>query len=589
MDWQAWITVATVAMIMALFAFTRLAPDLIMLAGVTLLLVCGVLKPSEAFAGFANDGVITVAVLFVVAAGLRETGGVAIITQRLLGRPRTVTGAQIRMIVPIAVASAFMNNTPLVAMTMPAVSEWARNLRFSASKLLMPLSYAAICGGLCSLIGTSTNVVVNGLWMNQAHQPSLGMFDITWLGVPCAVVGAVYMVVASRWLLPDRRPAFSAQDDAREYTVEMLVEPGSTLVGKSVEDAGLRHLQGVYLMEIEREGEILPAVEPTVRLNADDRLIFVGVVESIVDLQKVRGLRPATNQVFKLDSHRSQRCLVEAVVSNTCPLVGMTIRDGRFRTVYNAAVIAVARNGERIRKKIGDIVLRVGDTLLLETHPSFVAQQRNSRHFFLVSAVDESRPLRHERAWVGLGILALLVIMLITGWVDPLRAALVAGGLMIITRCCTATAARRSVDWQVMIAIGASVGIGRAMENTGAAEMIASKLVGLGGNSAWVALFLMYGVTMLFTELLSNNAAVVLAFPLAMATANALGVSPMPFLMSITIAASCGFATPIGYQTHLMVYGPGGYRFSDFLRFGIPLNILFWIVTAVLAPLIWPF
>ncbi|MGH9335492.1 MAG: SLC13 family permease, partial [Vicinamibacteria bacterium] len=306
-------------------------------------------------------------------------------------------------------------------------------------------------------------------------------------------------------------------------------------------------------------------------------------------LQRLRGLKPATNQVFKLDGPPGERCLVEAVVSDTCPAVGKSIRESRFRSIYGAAVIAVARSGERIRKKIGDIVLTPGDTLLLSTHPSFVENQRNSRDFFLVSSVEGSTPIRHERGFVALGILGAMVLGFTFQVRSEVTVALVAAALMILSRCCSAAAARRSLDWQVLLVIAASLGLGAAMQKTGAARAIAASVVSTAGEDPTVALTALYGITMLFTEMLSNNTAAVLMFPIALATAESLSLSPMPFVMAITIAASCGFATPIGYQTNLMVYGPGGYRFSDYLRFGGVLNLIVWVVTIVLVPRIWSF
>jgi di/tricarboxylate transporter len=415
------------------------------------------------------------------------------------------------------------------------------------------------------------------------------MFDPSWVGLPCAAVGLLYLLLANRWLLPDRRPALSDRDDVRRYTVEMLVEPGSPIVGQTIEQAGLRHLTGLYLAEIDRDGQVIPAVGPHERLHANDRLVFVGIVESVVDLQKFRGLTPATDQVSKLAVPRTHRCLIEAVVSNACPLVGTTIRAGRFRTVYNAAVIALARHGERVEKKLGDIELQPGDTLLLEAHADFAVQHRNSRDFFLVSRVEDSAPARHEKSFIALAILAGMVLTAGMDWLSMLNAAMLAAGLMIITGCCSATIARRSVDWQILIVIAASFGISRALEVTGAARTIAEAVLAPAGGNPWVALFLLYGLTMVFTEVMTNNAAAVLVFPIAIATARTLGVSHMPFVMAIMIAASCGFATPIGYQTNLMVYGPGGYRFGDYVRFGGLLNLLMWLVTVALTPLVWPF
>ncbi len=589
MTWEAWLALSVVAAVIALLAATRLSADVVLLAGVTVLLVAGVLTPGEALNGLANEGMVTVGVLYVVAAGLRETGAIGWVVQGVLGRPRNLAGAQVRLMAPVAGLSAFLNNTPVVAMFLPAVVDWARQNRLPISKLLIPLSYAAILGGTCTLIGTSTNLVVNGLLTNQAGLPGLGMFDITAVGLPSALIGIAYLILLGRWLLPDRRPVMSDLDDPRQYTVEMMVEQASPLVGKTIEEAGLRHLPGMYLVEVERGGEVLPAIAPHQRLRAHDRLVFAGVVESVVDLQRFRGLVPASDQVFKLGVPRPERCLIEAVVSDSCPLVGKNIREGRFRNVYNAAIIAVARNNERIRAKIGDIVLRPGDTLLLEADPGFVDRERDSRDFFLVSRLPNSRPPRHDRALAAVAILVGMVLVVTFEWVSMLKAAMVAAGLMLATRCISSGAARAAVDWEVLVAIAASFALGFALEKTGAAHYVAESLIRLAQGDPWVTLAVVYLVTMLFTELITNNAAAVLVFPIALSTSQALGVSFTPFVIAIMMAASASFSTPIGYQTNLMVYGPGGYRFSDYFRVGIPLNLLMAVVTISIAPHVWPF
>jgi di/tricarboxylate transporter len=589
MTWEAWLALSVVAAVIALLAATRLSADVVLLAGVTVLLVAGVLTPGEALNGLSNEGMATVGVLYVVAAGLRETGAIGWVVQGVLGRPRNLAGAQVRLMAPVVSLSAFLNNTPVVAMFLPAVVDWARQNRLPISKLLIPLSYAAILGGTCTLIGTSTNLVVNGLVTNQAGLPGLGMFDITAVGLPSALIGMAYLILLGRWLLPDRKPVMSDLDDPRQYTVEMMVEQGSPLAGKTIEEAGLRHLPGMYLVEVERAGEVLPAIAPHQRLRAHDRLVFAGVVESVVDLQRFRGLVPASDQVFKLGVPRPERCLIEAVVSDSCPLVGKSIREGRFRNVYNAAVIAVARNNERIHAKMGDIVLRPGDTLLLEADPGFVDRQRDSRDFFLVSRLPNSRPPRHDRAIAAVAILVGMVLVVTFEWVSMLKAAMVAAGLMLATRCISSGAARAAVDWEVLLAIAASFGLGFALEKTGAAHYVAESLIRLAQGDPWVTLAVVYLVTMLFTELITNNAAAVLVFPIALSTSQALGVSFMPFVVAIMMSASASFSTPIGYQTNLMVYGPGGYRFSDYFRVGIPLNLLMAVVTIGLAPHVWPF
>ncbi|MFM9058868.1 MAG: SLC13 family permease [Planctomycetaceae bacterium] len=586
--WAMALTAAVVIVTLALLLFVQRAPDMVMIGGVVILLAAGVITPDEALKGMSNEGMITVAALFIVAAAVERTGALAAIVDRVLGRPTSLGAAQLRTMIGPGVVSAFMNNTPVVALMVPAIRDWARKHRLSVSKLLMPMNGAVVLGGLCTLIGTSTNVVVSGLVAGKRGTP-LEMFDITWLGVPLFAAGLVYLVFASRFLLKDRRPPMSTGDDPREYSLEMLVEPGSALAGRTIEEAGLRHLDGLYLMEIDRGGHVLPAVGPTERLEAGDRLVFVGVIDSVVELQKIRGLRPATDQVFKLDDPRHERALVEAVVSNTCPLVGRTIREGRFRSTYNAVVIAVARNGERLNMKIGDIALEPGDTLLLEAGPGFLDRQRSSRHFYLVSEVAGATPPRHDRAWIACTVLAAMVLAAALDLVPMVAAALVAAGVVVGARCISSTEARRAIEWESLLLIAASFGLARAMEKTGLAEAVAHATIARAGDDPHLVLAGLYLVAMLFTELMSNNAAAVLTFPIAWQAAADLGVNPIPFVMAITVAASCGFATPMGYQTNLMIYGPGGYKFSDYVRFGGPLNLLVMVITIALAPLIWPF
>jgi len=577
-----------VAVTLAALLFVQRAPDMVMIGGVVLLLAAGVITPDEALKGMSNEGMVTVAALFIVAAAVERTGALASLVDRTLGRPKSLATAQVRTMIAPGVISAFTNNTPVVALMVPAIRDWAKKNRFSISKLLMPMNAAVVLGGLCTLIGTSTNVVVSGLLAAKTGHP-LGMFEISWLGVPLLLAGLVYLVFASKYLLKDRRPAVSPSDDPRQYSLEMLVEQGSPLVGRSIEEAGLRGLDGLFLMEIERGGHVIAAVSPTERLEASDRLVFVGVVDSVVELQKIRGLRPATDQVFKLDDPRSERTLIEAVVSNTCPLIGRTIREGRFRSTYDAVVIAVARNGDRLQMKIGDITLEPGDTLLLEASRDFAEHQRSNRDFYLVSAVSNFNPPRHDRAWIACTVLAAMVLGATLEVVPMVAAALVAAAIVVAMKCISSDEARQSIEWESLLLIAASFGLARAMEKTGLAEAIAQSTIAAAGDHPHVVLAAIYLVTMLFTELMSNNAAAVLTFPIAWQTATDLGVSPLPFVMAVTVAASCGFATPMGYQTNLMIYGPGGYKFSDYVRFGGPLNLLVMAITVALAPLIWPF
>lgn len=549
----------------------------------------GVVSISDAVRGFSNTGMLTVAVLFLVVAGLRETGAVEWIARGVLGLPKTHRGALARLVFPLAGMSAFLNNTPLVAMFIPVVTDWAKKIRLRPSQLLMPLSFATVLGGLCSLIGTSTNLVVSGLVVAQTDLKPLHMFDPAWLGVPATIAGCLYLIIFGPRLLPARASSIESLSNPREYTVEMLVQPGSPLVGKTIEEAGLRRLQATYLAEIERHGDSIVAVGPEERLQADDRLIFVGVVEAVKDLQNMRGLAPATDQIFKLDSPRYRRRLFEAVVSNSNPNVGQTIREGQFRTRYNAAVLAVARQGERIRSKLGDIRLRAGDTLLVEADPNFVENYRHSRDFFLVSMLEDSTPRQHHRAPYALTILAGMIITASFGWLDMLQAAALAACLMVVFRCCTVTQARQSVNGPLLVIIACALGFERALDQSGAAKITADWMMGIAGENPWMVLIAVYLITTVVTEVVTNNAAVALMFPIGLSAAETLGVNPMPFIMTIMMAGSAAFATPIGYQTNLMVYGPGGYKFTDFTRVGLPLNLISGAIVVGLAPLVWPF
>ena len=592
MGLDAWLTVSVIASIFLLLVFTHLPSDFVFLGGLALLLIAGVLTPGEALAGFSSEGMITVAVLYVVVSGVQETGGLTWVSHNVLGRPRGLRKAQVRLMMPVIWMSAFLNNTPVVAMFIPVVTDWGRRIGVQPSRLMIPLSYASIFGGICTLIGTSTNLVVNGMVRERfPEHPGLTMFEITKLGLPCALVGVGYIVLFGRRLLPDRRTLEEVFEDPREYTLELQVGRRSPLAGRTIEKAGLRHLPGAFLAELIRGDQVLTAVSPAELLREDDRLIFVGNIDSMRELRNLQGLQPVPDQLFQLDAPHHQRCLVEAVVSDTCPMVGKTIREGRFRNVYNAVVIAVARNGKRLKGKIGDIEVRPGDTLLIEAHAGFVPRQKDSRDFYLVSGVENSTPRQFEKAPWAFLVLIGMVLLATSGWFSMLQAALIAAFFMLLLRCCSAAQARRNIEWNVLLVIAAALGLGAALDKTGAASATAGMLLSLVREHPWAALAMVYLVTSLFTEIITNNGAAALVFPIAMSTAQRLGddINPMPFIVCIMIAASASFATPIGYQTNLMVYGPGGYRFTDYFRVGIPLNVIIGAVSVLLAPLIWPF
>lgn len=587
MDWSALIAPVCVAVTLFFLVRGRIASDLVMAGGISLLVLTGSLSPKDAFSGLASPSILTIALLLVVSQGVIETGLVQWVGPALFGRAKSVTVAQARLMLPVAAISAFINNTPLVAMCIPVVQDFAKRTKIAPGKLFIPLTYAATLGGVCSLIGTSTNLVVNEMWTKSGRE-SFQLFDIAPVGIPVALVGIGYILLAGRWLLPETGKLELANTDPRSYTVEMLVS-GSPIAGKSVEAANLRGLEGLYLAEVARGDEIIAPVEPTTLLQANDRLFFVGDVASVVQLQKLRGLSPATNQVKKLGRDRFRQFLVEAVVSDTSPLLGKTLRESRFRNVYGAVVIAIARNGARIENvKLGTVVLKQGDVLLLETKEAFMNAYGSSREFLLVRRIEDSEPVRHERAPIA-GLILLGVIVTATfqpfGF-EMFHAALLGAGLMIATRCCTGTQARRALNVRLIFVIAGSIALGLALEKSGTAGYFAGKLVALSQGNMLATIAALYFATFVLTELLSNATAAALVFPIALqaATAETGGFDPKYAAIIVMIGASASFATPIGYQTNLMVQGPGGYRFSDYMKIGIPLGIL---TGAVAVTAIW--
>ncbi len=589
LGWEAWVTMATVVAVFLAVVFTRLSADTVFLGGTGLLLVLGILDAKEALAGFSSSGMVTVGVLYVVVSGLQETGGLQWISARVLGTPGSIRKAQLRVILPVLGLSGFLNNTPVVAMFIPVVMQWARRIRKSPSQLLIPLSYASILGGMCTLIGTSTNLVVNGLYQNRYHGQGIGMFEITLIGLPCAALGVAYLLLFGKRLLPDQDSTETSFDDPREYTVEMIIPSGSNLTGKSVSDAGLRRLPGGYLVEIIRTNEIHAPVDPEMKLKENDRLVFAGAVESILELRNHMDLQVADSPQFSLEAPLSERRIVEVVVSTTCPEIGQKIRECNFRKRYNAAILAIARNGRRIEGRIGDVRLKAGDTLLIESHAGFAPRMKDSRDFLLISELQDAVLVEHRRAPVAILILTGMVLAVAFQLTSMLNASVIAAMLMMVLKCSNPNRARKSIEWNVLLVIGAALGLGQALDTTGTAAVLANGLIGLGNSNPHVALALVYLATTVFTEMITNNAAAALIFPIAMNAAEALGVAAEPFVFCIMIGASASFATPIGYQTNLMVFGPGGYRFSDFFRIGLPMNAIIGITAVLLAPLIWPF
>ena len=594
MTWTAWFAiVVTVSVVIGLSR--NLPADALLWAAVVACGLAGILTLPQMFMGFGNSGMLTIAALYVVAAGVRETGALDLVGRAFLGKVRTLGGVMGRLGMAVPLLSAFLNNTPVVAMFIPMLSRWCAKHRVSPSRLLIPLSFMSILGGMTTLIGTSTNLVVQGMMAeavsaNEALAESLrpmGLFEIGAVGLPCAVFGVAYLLVFAHRILPERVDMLEEIGTSpREYLVEMEVGPNCRLAGQHVEEAGLRHLHGLFLAEIIRDGELMAPVQPDHVIEKGDVLTFTGVVSTIVELERIPGLIPVADPDYEHElTEQREKMLSEAVVSPSSPLIGESIRDSNFRAHYNAAVVAVHRGGARLARRLGDIVLQSGDTLLLQTGPHFEDVHRNNRDFFLVSRVSDSKPPRYDRAVMSLLLLGVLIVLLTTQVIPTVLAAFLVAGAMIVFGCISVAEARVSLELPTLFAIAGAIALGQALLNSGAVHAIAHTAVAtLGVWGPYAVLAGLAVLTMVFTEIVTNTAAAALMFPLGVATAMDLGVDPRPFVMVVALIASASFLTPIGYQTNLMVYGPGGYRFTDFGRVGLPLSLFLLILATVLSP-----
>jgi di/tricarboxylate transporter len=589
MTWPEILTLAVIAAAVIVLVRDLAPPSATLLGATVLLLVAGVIDAGQAFSGFSNPAPITVAALYVLARAVHRTGLLQPLLTRTLGETGRERGALLRLLLPTAGASAFLNNTPIVAMLVPTVTEWSHRRGLSPSRFLMPLSFAAILGGMVTAIGTSTNLVVSGLMQSHGLEP-MGLFEIGRIGLPVALLGLLFLVLAAPRLLAERRVVRAElEENIRRFVVQMRVVPGGPLDGRTIAQGGLRHLQGVFLVEVERAGERLAPVGPEAVLHGEDLLTFVGKADLIVDLQGMSGL-VSTEQQHLAHFDTARHTFYEVVVGAESPLVGRTLRDVSFRGRYNAAVVAIHRAGQRVQAKLGDVRLRVGDTLLVLTDPGFGQSWRDRNDFLLVSRLGGAPPAVSRKSWlvalVGVGI----VVLSAAGIMPILHAALLGAIGLVLLGVMSPGEARDAVDLNVIIVIAAAFGLGTAIESTGLAADIARLLLGAFGTFGPTgALLGVVLATLVLTELITNNAAAVLLFPIALATAQQTGLDPRPFAMGIAIAASASFLTPIGYQTNTMVYGAGGYRFGDYARLGFPLTLVVILTTVALVPVFWPF
>lgn len=585
MSGDEWTTLAVLVSMLGVLVVDRFPPAGVVFGATFALLLTDVIDSGVAFSGFSNSAPLTVAALYVLARGAQKTGLLTAMTSRLLG-DGTGRRALSRFLVPTAGASAFFPNTPLVAMLIPDVMGWCRRHGISPSRFLMPLSFAALLGGVVTVLGTSTNLVVSGLLDAEPGGDPLSVFEMAPVGLPVAAVGIVLLLTLGPRLVPDRlTPPESAAAEAREFSMTMQVVAGGPLDGKTVADAGLRDLQGVFLVQIERGDSIVSPVAPDRRIDGGDVLTFVGNVDDILDLQRRKGLESTEHEhVLAVDAPATQ--FFEVVIGRSSPLVGETIRDAGFRGTYQAAVVALHRSGHRVAGKLGGIRLRHGDTLLLLAKPSFRRNWNDKRDFLVVAPVGGESPTATSKAPIVGLVTAAVILLSATNVLPLLEGALLGAAALIVSRTLTFVEAREAIDLDVVILIASAFGLGGAMESTGLADRIANGLSDVFGTMGEAGV--VFGIvlaTAVLTELVTNNAAAIVMFPIAVASAPAAGVDPRAMAIAVAVSASASFLTPIGYQTNTMVYGPGGYRFVDYARVGAPLTLTVLVGTTVMTAL----
>lgn len=598
---QGFFVLAIIVLMIVALAKEVMRPGLILFSALIILLIFGSVNANEVLAGFSNKGMITVGILFVVSEGITQSGALTRLANAFLPRRRGNTRSLFfRIMFPISFLSAFLNNTPIVIIFAPIIKKWAENLNLSAQKFLIPLSYATILGGVCTLIGTSTNLVVHGLMLDNG-MPGFSMFELGMVGVPLAFAGYLYMSYIGVHLLPGnknfiRRPL----SDQKDYYYELVVPADSVLVGQTLKHGRTKDLKGFDIIQVERNNTKFEGKTPGLVLEANDNLLVAGKsngLEIIKDLTcvKIKGM-----DLLKGHVNMSELKQYEAVLAPRFPGIGKTIHEFNFFDHYQALIVAVHRNGERITSNLRSLKLSEGDNLVVLTTDRFIKNWGDSKIFYLTTYIrDHEENTAKSKKWLALSILLMMVAgATATDYLpkfehvqaDMFLFAAIAAILMVWLRIVPHQKYTKAISWDILITIACSFGISKAMQNSGLADGIAQTAINFAKNWGPVGvLACIYLITTIFTEVITNNAAAAISFPIALAAAQQLGVDPKPFFVAICIAASASFATPIGYQTNLIVQGIGNYRFMDFVKVGVPLNIMMFIISMLLIPLLWSF
>ena len=581
----AWITILTVLTMFTVLLLTKLRADVVFLGAISILFVTGVLNAKEAFSGFSSTSVVIIGVLFVVVAGLTHTGVLQWIVKHLLGQPETYSKAVIRLMLPVAGLSSFLSNTTVVALFVGIVKMWSKKLGISPSKLLIPLSYASGMGGVCTLIGTPPNLIISGLYAENTGE-AMNVLTTTVPGLFCLFIG-VLSIIAMRKLLPNRKTPESAFESTSEYTVELEVPSDNPHIGETVNEAGLNDVRGGNLIEVVHYDEFVSPANGEEILMGGDRLIFSGQIDEILDLKHSHGLVSADHHVFTLSEIDSSRQLRTAFVTFGSSLIGKSIGGTTFEKDNGLVLVAVARRGERIKQSPREVVLQAGDTLLLDCPPNMKINESSltaKLHFFDSDQV----PNIGKKTLISTTIMMAMVVLSALNVIPLLQCAFLAAIAMLIFRCCNVDQAMKAINWEILMVFAGSVVLGIAIQKTGIAERLAFGILDVCGDNPIVVMTAICFVGAFITEFISNTAAGAMFFPIMYQAAEKLGYEPYPFLIALMVSVSSSFATPIGSPTHMLVYGPGGYRFSDFMRIGLLMNIIILAANILIVNIIYP-
>ncbi len=584
------LTVTVLVVAAGFFVSGKFRVDLVAICVLIALLVLGLISPEEGLYGFANQATLTIGAMFVVSMGLVRTGLIQWVVQRI---DRLAGKGESRLILVLciitAALSAFIVNTATVAILIPVVITLTAKRKISSSRVLIPMSFASQFGGVCTIIGTSTNMLVNGIGISRGME-AFRFFEFLPLGLILVAVGTGYLLVTSRWLLPKRKGEVDQVDKylLADYQSELLVLGNSALIGESWEDTKITRDTKVELSNLMREGKAVSRPKKT-KIRPGDLLIVNGNIEEIIGIENKYDLE-MFKYVRSTDGEQSHEIrLLEVLIPPASKLIGQTIQDSTFFRSYRHPVLAIQRRGKIFKERLADIKLESGDTLLVHGHQDDISRLKNSPNVIVTNELTELS-VRREKTTAALLVLAIVVVLAVTNVVPIMVAAIIGAAGMVLTRCITIEEAYNAIDWKIIFLLGGIIPLGLAIEQNGVVPLLADSVLRPLINFGPVAvLAVIYIVVAVLTEAMSNNAAAAIMAPIAFSLAALMGVNPMPFLVAIAFAASTSFATPIGYQTNTMVYSAGGYRFADFTRIGVPLNIIFWGLSTLLIPRIWPF